>query len=102
MKWSEVKYSTVDGKKGGKVHQGKVKFLLHHHPKMFQQEYLTELPCGYLVCHAFYPPPPPLPELMVMLGSWPDVLVRKMSNRRSDKHYHRGLALPNVVEKVYT
>ena len=50
----------------------------------------------------FTPPPPPLPELMVMLGSWPDVLVRKMSNRRSDKHYHGGLALPNVVEKVYT
>ena len=60
VKWSVVKYSTVDGKKGGKVHQGKVKFLLHHHPKMFQQEYLTELPCGYLVCHAFYPPSSPL------------------------------------------
>ena len=102
VKWSVVKYSTVDGKRRKSApRKGKISFASS--PK--------NVPAGIFdwaslrlsgLPHFLPPPPPPLPELMVMLGSWPDVLVRKMSNRRSDKHYHRGLALPNVVEKVYT
>ena len=59
VKWSVVKYSTVDGKKAENAPR-KCQIFFASSPKMFQQEYLTELPCGYLVCHTFYPPSSPL------------------------------------------